>query len=334
MRAQLHGYHGINPANLVSLNRGEMYFGIENEVMSSTSREDLLDELGNKDQTKFVCEQDGSIGLNGVEVISVPMKKNDAKAFVHHLLPLEKYQRSASCGLHIHMSKSALSMQQINRMLVFMNHRNNADFTTTIARRKSNHFCQRMTPQRVSASIRRGRTTTRYAVLNTQKPGTVEFRQFASTNTKEQMLADIDFAHAVAEYCKEDGRRLDSPKAFIAFVKEHATEYPDLVARIANASERFARFETTTEVVARTNRVSLNARIMPANGRGSNPTTAQVRNYVNTNGMPESNYSRRLYIRWYFEQCEGRFVTTQGNVLTGTELERRAVERLRCVRGN
>lgn len=212
------------------------------------------------------------------------------------------------------MSKSALTSRQINNMVRFLNATETNDFVETIARRRANHYCHR------SES-----SYDRYVRLNQTNRHTVEFRIFASTNDKEQMLADIDFAHAIAEFAMSETFAINSA-AFIAFVRANSSEYEHLVARLNRARARFRRFENLTN--------ALNVVSHAANANSSRPNTNDVRLYVATHGMPSTRYERSRYIAWYLQTCNGRFVTTQGNILEGDELVRRAVERLRCVRGN
>lgn len=274
---EVHGYHGSNPLRLMG--PGEIldpripYFGIELEMNPGTdsTRGNLLIELQTKISTPdgpclnaFTCQRDSSIP-NGVEIITRPLSFSNAIAFLDGLLPLDhganETSRLRSAGMHVHISRSALSPNQIGRMVLFVHSPAMFDFMSKIARRRlTNHFCRagikrswiqgfdEFTPEQRQALKAQyhdlGRASRRdfsyvgnhgkYQALNTGRDSTVEVRMFASTNNPAYAKSNIEFCDAMITFCQpmvSPLKDLAVPHKFIDFVTANRATYPNLADR-------------------------------------------------------------------------------------------------------
>jgi hypothetical protein len=143
-----------------SVNRmSELYMGVELEVEVVEGRkEDAAIETIKLLDDKFVClKHDGSITY-GFEIVTAPSsfdvhKEKWAKFFDERIKNrATKHLRSydtTTCGMHIHLSRAAMTPLQISKMLVFINDPDNKEFIETIAQRKegqwSHYFPKKLT---------------------------------------------------------------------------------------------------------------------------------------------------------------------------------------------
>jgi len=241
-----------------------------------TNRASLMTELyakfhgtDGRASRSFTCQRDGSVP-NGIEIISRPLTFQASLEFLDDLLPLQngtdEYQRLRACGMHVHISRSALSQNQLGRMVLFVHSPPMFDFMSRVARRQlTNHFCRagqkrswlqgftELTPhQRQAVKTRitgldyRGRIQNhgKYQALNTERRDTIEVRMFASTNDPLYAKSNIEFCEAMLTYCKpmvSPLKDLVIPHKFIDFVTSNRMAYPSLSERFGYR-DRFGEF--------------------------------------------------------------------------------------------
>lgn len=164
-------------------------------------------------------ERDGSL-TNGFEMISQPMSLpalrgvfgflNDSR-----LVAGLRSHRTTTCGLHVHVSRSGLSNLTIARANVFVNDPQNDAFITAIARRYNARFCLVSEKQLETAHI----SADRYEAINLTGRTTIEFRIFRGSLKFEAVVAAVEFAHALLEFCArtQTGATSLNARAFLAF---------------------------------------------------------------------------------------------------------------------
>lgn len=205
------------------------YLGLELEVEVSDrggrERNTILEELNahlNDDEvgSRVWFEEDGSLS-HGFEIISNPMGLDTHTEFWQWLNDdsLVKGLRShdtSTCGLHIHINKSALTTMQIDKMNVFINHPDNADLIQKVSRRYSTGYARinEKTLGKAHSSYER------YEAFNITNTKTVELRIFKGTLKYTSLMAAIEFANALVNFtapASPAGFRLDS-KTFMKFL--------------------------------------------------------------------------------------------------------------------
>ena len=205
------------------------YLGLELEVevsdRGSRSLSQAVEELNthlNDDNvgSNVWFEEDGSLS-HGFEIISNPMGLDTHTEFWQWLNDdsLVKGLRShdtSTCGLHIHINKSALTTMQIDKMNVFINHPDNAELIKKVSRRYASGYARigEKTLGKAHSSYER------YEAFNITNNKTVELRIFKGTLKYTSLMAAIEFANALVNFtapASPAGFRLDS-KTFMKFI--------------------------------------------------------------------------------------------------------------------
>lgn len=102
-----------------------------------------------------------------------------------------------SAGMHVHVSRNALTPLQLGKMLVLVNSPANDAFIRDVAGRVST-YAARMR-KRITDSVKYANS--RYEALNLTNTHTVEFRIFASSTEPSTILGRLEFVDAVIAYC-------------------------------------------------------------------------------------------------------------------------------------
>jgi hypothetical protein len=205
------------------------YMGIELEVevsdRSARNLNDTVEALNthlNDDQigANVWFEEDGSLS-HGFEIISNPMGLDTHTEFWQWLNDdsLVKGLRShdtSTCGLHIHINKSALTTMQIDKMNVFINHPDNAELIEKISRRYSTGYA-RINAKKLGSAHN---SYERYEALNITNQHTIEMRIFKGTLKYTSLMAALEFANALVNFtapASPAGFRLDT-RTFMKFL--------------------------------------------------------------------------------------------------------------------
>lgn len=145
------------------------------------------------------------------------------------------------CGIHVHVSKAALSPLQLGKMLTFINDPNNQGFVHRVAGRAANTYSNfaakkvtygyQLDPNLADAMANRGVDVNlgreeRYSALNIQtgKP-TVEFRIFRSNVAKAGFMKNLEFVHALCTWCRDVSLRDLNVDNFLSFVEANKGKY-------------------------------------------------------------------------------------------------------------
>jgi len=140
------------------------------------------------------------------------------------------------CGIHIHVSRNALTMLQLGKIVQYIGH-NEAGFVEAVAGRPANSYTS-FKPKKVTDGVvlnKAGQyvvgSNTSYferseAVNLTGSRGTIEFRMFRSNVSKAGFFKCIDFVQALVDWTRDVSIKNLNNAHFIAFVMENRGKYP------------------------------------------------------------------------------------------------------------
>lgn len=226
----------------------KLFMGIELELEVGTGSRSEVAEQILKDP--LYCKSDGSIDY-GFEIVTHPctlayhkkqMKWDDMLA---KLIKAKcKSHDTNTCGLHIHVSKKALSHIEAIRLGIFVNL--NCNNFETLARRTQSHyskfkFVKKGRVENKRCSTEKGEYLSvinngdRYEALNYQNRSTIEFRLYKGTLKYHTLISTIELTHAVCYFVKQVDSTLNLVdkekgwKLFMDFVKKNCKTYPNLI---------------------------------------------------------------------------------------------------------
>lgn len=190
--------------------KNPLYFGIELEYESPRKMNKTRLYTGRKLLNHALMKHDGSLN-NGVEVVSCPAEfdihKPIYKSFLDDLP--DTIQVSSRTGMHVHISRNALSPLQEGKIVDFMNRFDNQDFIRKIAMRPANSYQQRHshsfgTVLNIRKQLNRGQDiySPKYANLNLGKRHTLEFRVFSTPRTFKEFNIKMEFVKALVDFCQ------------------------------------------------------------------------------------------------------------------------------------
>lgn len=188
--------------------RNKRYMGIELEVEirnRDIKRGDVAERLHavlNDGQSgkRVHFEEDGSL-TSGFEIISNPMGLDTHTEFWTWLQDKDlirglRSHDTSTCGLHIHVSRRGMNRWQIARINTFINHPDNMELISKIARRYSSSYA-RISEKKLSKAHY---DADRYDALNLNNSETIEFRIFKGTLKYESLMAAIEFVNALVNF--------------------------------------------------------------------------------------------------------------------------------------
>ena len=204
-----HDNFQIIKSNWTNINK--IFYGIELEVFCPSNEQakarewyKAINQIG--EQKYAVFESDGSIG-NGFEMISMPAGIDIHKQRLERVLMSPeikagcKSHDTRTCGLHVHITKSALTQSQISRMQSFLNDIMNQELITQVARRYNTNY-SRFVGSFAKLKSEPYISRDRYEVLNLTNERTVEVRIFRGSLKYEAVLAAIEFTNALVNFCR------------------------------------------------------------------------------------------------------------------------------------
>lgn len=189
----------------------------------------------------IVMKNDGSLKgherespLWGFEMVSAPADIATHEARWSKLEKMEgfKYLRAwdtITCGMHVHVGKSALSLLQVGRIMVFINNPANKKFIEKVAGRNSEAASRFIGEKTFGDGMRPDRN--KYCALNIIPVNTIEFRIFRGTIRYKHIMRNLEFVDAVCSYCYPAARSLldiKDHKQFILFVRRWRKKWPRL----------------------------------------------------------------------------------------------------------
>jgi hypothetical protein len=202
--------------SLSNENSNAPFFGIELEVERKNSnglKHKYMAGLIKHEHWYF--KTDGSL-TDGFEIVSHPMTfnyiKQSEKTFADSLkLLVENGYNSYdanTCGMHIHISKANFTTWHLYRFLKFFVE--NKEFIVSISQRKMEKLQKwaNIEDENDSSLIYKAKkkdgNDKRYVAINLQNKATIEIRIFRGTLNLNSFMKNIEFAHSLFMYTKEN----------------------------------------------------------------------------------------------------------------------------------
>lgn len=201
-----HSYDVTDQLPFLGMPADKVYYGIELEVECARPRNkgDNATTVAHELTGYALLKEDGSID-NGFEIVTAPASMDvHMERFGGWLdtLPskrigLRSYD-TTTCGLHIHVSRAALTKLQIGKMQCFLHNSANQRLVDCIAQRPSTSYAERKYEKKLTDRS----DGERYTALNLQNHATVELRIFKGTLNKRSFLKSLEFTQALVNYTK------------------------------------------------------------------------------------------------------------------------------------
>lgn len=208
-------FHGTNDNNL--------YMGFELEMeLNNTTRFREAVSLVSELESNEVCylKRDSSINGQGFELVTHPHtlyayeQANDLWNYIERLRT-EYHARSwdtDSCGLHVHVSRSAFKSGAHTHRWLSLIYRNPREMMKLAGRKNSRYarFDDVYKPDEwgipqfdLRDKIHNTHRTERYAAVNTGNDYTLELRFFRGNMKREGVMTALELCHASAEYTRD-----------------------------------------------------------------------------------------------------------------------------------
>ena len=195
------------PNERIELNTA--YYGVELEVeRRKNCPDDIAERIHNlmHRYTPFaLLKSDGSLS-NGFEIVSAPATLNAHKFYWKPFFDSNetdylKSWNTDTTGLHIHISRSALSQSNIGKILVFINDEKNQDFINHIAGRNSNQWAKK-SPKKITDGMRLD--TDKYEAVNTSHQNSIELRIFRGNLSRIGFFRVLEFVDCLVNFVKNN----------------------------------------------------------------------------------------------------------------------------------
>lgn len=218
-RSLISSYSDKTANRLKSETMDKLRFGVELEVEGYDSPEEAAQYIRNfLPDTYCTLKRDGSLGEAGVEIVTRP----DSVA-VHKRMFGQMFKDSPGralsswntgrCGMHVHISRAALSQLQIGKMLCFLNEPAAVNFISKVAGRRPCNWCK--VHKKKITDTRREHD--RYTALNVTGSQTVEVRIFKGTLAEAGFMKNLEFVQALVEFTAPASRSIAQATSYRAF---------------------------------------------------------------------------------------------------------------------
>lgn len=206
--------------------KNPIYLGMELEMETNGSRdryeraETLLNAVGSRaGDTYCLLENDGSLN-DGFEMVtghtSLQVHRDQLEFFKTPFAGMKSHD-TRTCGLHVHICKTGMTMNHAAKLILFINDSNNQRLIKAIARRDGSSYAQVKNKKASYEWLKNAKQNSgirnqlmylnqdRYEALNFKNPNTVEFRLFKGTLRYETIIACLEFTYASWYFAKDSG---------------------------------------------------------------------------------------------------------------------------------
>lgn len=196
----------------------DLTFGVELEIDKGDDAEDVAEDLCEASEDIY-CKHDGSLGSEGVEIVTHPCTLNyhienlGWSRLVEIARDHEYLSHDArTCGLHVHVGRYQLGKDWNERdavaaklVMLFDRHWDNI---VKFSRRKEDQLSWANRPRMTYVDneeilIQNALNTSsdgRYQAVNLKNDATIEFRVFNGTLNAETILATLEFVNNICKY--------------------------------------------------------------------------------------------------------------------------------------
>jgi hypothetical protein len=216
----------------------ELEMEIKDDYSRNDKAEQLLDAVGmaqidGKNYRYALCEGDGSLNYGFEMVTGYTGLDTHAKQLEFFKTPFRgaKSHDTRTCGLHVHICKSDMTMLHCAKMILFVNESANQKLIRAIARRDGASYCKILNKKASYEWLKNAKdgskasriqrlNNDRYEALNFQNEKTIEFRIFKGTLKYESIMASLEFTYATWHFCKDTGSNDLTIDNFLDFISE------------------------------------------------------------------------------------------------------------------
>lgn len=246
--------YGYKPSP-VFIGTGHLYFGVEVEFeLAQASRGTVESHIDSHSGFRewFYCKDDGSLD-DGIEMVTHPITEESwrgdklptMRALLKDLTRMGcRAWQTETCGLHVHMSRSAFSPAEELRLqrLVFGNR---AAFQVVSGRKKYNYcsFESGNVRSQIYNAVHKGTSDDRYTAVNFTRR-TIELRFNRGTLNPDSFAARLQLAFALASFVKNHLGFCPLWQEFRDHVKAHKDRWPELNKMLASMRKRIAPTHT------------------------------------------------------------------------------------------
>lgn len=237
-------YHQSNPQHIPSeydnrKPRVLMGLELECEIKDGHDREDkaieVLDAIGtykdgDKRYTYCELERDGSLNY-GFEIVSgftgLDVHRKQLEFFKNQWDGVKSHNTS-TCGLHVHVCKSSMTLYHAAKLVFFINDEKNHSLIKALARRTESSYARIKNKSNI-VWLKNARQTRnplnnlngdRYEALNFQNDKTIEFRLFKGTLKYETIQSCLEFSFLSWHFTRDASiQNLTIPK-FLEFINK------------------------------------------------------------------------------------------------------------------
>ncbi len=206
-----HGHYvakqGLKEGKIPAKSKG-LFMACEIEVIASTTTTGAKAMAAIEKNRIGISVYDGSLPELGFEVKTCPQEGRLSAETIHQLAGIfdtNKIKADRTCGVHIHVSRAAITELQIDRVESFVYKFGNRAFMEAIAGRPSNsEYCKYNVSKGRASYIENKRKINgdRRLAINSQPKHTLEFRLFAGTTSEQSLLVYTEFVAAILEFTK------------------------------------------------------------------------------------------------------------------------------------
>lgn len=258
----------ITEADKPTIGKEYLMYGVELEVLPrrGISQHAAAAVCGTALQNFAILKHDSSLRDGGFEIVTIPATLLAHRSelwndFFAKKLPtktageLVRSWHTKCCGIHVHLTRDALTPMQLAKLLVFYHEPANEGFLSRIAGRKVGkdaRYCH-MQKKRMGKNTVRNSLDHHGAIAVSERNNgkTAEVRIFRGNATKHGVLRCIEFVDATVKWCANNASTdvLDYKK-FLAWFKqpEIKSQYPELRKHLISLRYLKARVATDKSV--------------------------------------------------------------------------------------
>ncbi len=177
----------------------ELFFGTELEYEGCTNKN--IKDTHNLVKDYAIIKRDGSL-QNGLEICTAPMCFDSHEKLKDFFTKLpEGLSAAPTTGMHVHISRNALSFLQLGKMFKLLNTQEYEDWIIKIAGRSKNRFCETdLVESPLSYPFLNGQHATRYRRVNLTNPHTIEIRMFSTPMTYDNYRMKLELCKALVDF--------------------------------------------------------------------------------------------------------------------------------------
>ena len=212
------------------------YYGIELEVEKrSSADENTASKIAECFQydipgmSEFaLLKSDGSLS-NGFEIVTAPATLNAhrkywEKFFKSEVIKEVKSWNTDTTGMHIHISRTAITNLEQGKILLFINAKKNEEFVNHIAGRSSDQWAKK-SDKKITDCLQ---SSDKYEAVNTSHRNTIELRIFKGNLARLGFYRVLEFVDALVCWSKNTSIAKLSYLDFLKYMEqpEIRSQYP------------------------------------------------------------------------------------------------------------